>query len=143
MNDPKMHAAGDAAFDRMSKFINSDVPEWNGEGLPPVGVVCEYLGAHQYNEWSKVKIFAAWRKFVFVDFTDGWRQEDNPKRFRPIRTPEQIAAEKQAKIVEAQLDQDVLLYGTSFAVTNDDGTRTRIDPTKIVIRGLKFEIVDN
>lgn len=72
-------------------------PMWDGKGLPPVGTVCEYLGAHQYNEWSEVKVFAVWRNLVFVDFIDGWRQESNPERFRPIRTPEQIAAEEREK----------------------------------------------
>jgi hypothetical protein len=79
----------------------AESPKWTGEGLPPVGTVCEYLGAHQYNEWSEVKIFAAWRNLVFVDFTDGWRQEDNPQRFRPIRTPEQIEADEREMGINA------------------------------------------
>jgi hypothetical protein len=70
--------------------------EWTGEGLPPVGTVCEYLGAHQYDQWSKVTIFAEWKDLVFVDFGDGWRQERDSSRFRPIRTPEQIAAEERS-----------------------------------------------
>ena len=33
-------------------------------------------------------------RFVFVDYGDGWRAERDLERFRPIRTPEQIAAEE-------------------------------------------------
>ena len=88
-------------------YVARPEPAWTGEGLPPVGTVCEYLGAHQYNEWSEVKIFGAWRNFVFVDFTDGWRQEDNPQRFRPIRTPEQIAADDRDKAVEQMTEESL------------------------------------
>lgn len=76
---------------------------WTGSGLTPVGTVCEYLGAHQYDQWSKVNIFAQWKDLVFVDFGDGWRQERDPSRFRPIRTPEQIEAELREKIVQQML----------------------------------------
>ncbi|MBD9459148.1 hypothetical protein IB241_15810 [Pseudomonas sp. PDM05] len=86
---------------------------WPGNGLPPVGTVCEYLGAHQYNEWSEVKIFGSWRNFVFVDFTDGWRQEDNPKRFRPLRTPDQIAADERQRVVMAIGDILITSRGNS------------------------------
>lgn len=85
--------------------------EWNGSGLPPVGTVCEYLGAHQYNEWSEVKIFAAWQNLVFVDFADGWRQEGNPQRFRPLRTPEQIAAEERDKAISQMIEDTNILTG--------------------------------
>ncbi|VVN78600.1 hypothetical protein [Pseudomonas fluorescens] len=82
------------------------VKVWDGEGLPPVGRgVCEYRGAHQWDEWTVVNIFASWGKgssaVVFVDFGDGWREERDPERFRPIRTPEQIAEE--ARIAELNL----------------------------------------
>uniref|UniRef100_A0AAU6W4J2 Uncharacterized protein n=1 Tax=Pseudomonas phage Aurca01 TaxID=3138527 RepID=A0AAU6W4J2_9VIRU len=82
-------------------------PAWNGEGLPPVGkAVCEYLGAHQYDVWTVVNIFAEWgegsRKVVFVDFgdLDGWRAESDPERFRPIRTAEQIAEDQKKQEVQ-------------------------------------------
>lgn len=82
-----------------NSYLEIAQPEpWNGEGLPPVGSgVCEYRGAHQWDEWTVVNIFASWGKgssaVVFVDFGDGWREERDPERFRPIRTPEQIAEE--------------------------------------------------
>ena len=71
------------------------VVAWDGEGMPPVGSAsCEYLGAHKYDEWTVVNIFAHYGHTVFVDFGDGWRAEDDSSRFRPIRTAEQVAAEE-------------------------------------------------
>lgn len=86
-------------------WVRAGPPAWTGEGLPPVGSgVCEYRGAHQWDEWTVVNIFASWGKgssaVVFVDFGDGWREERDPERFRPIRTPEQIAAEDRQKGIE-------------------------------------------
>lgn len=51
-------------------------------------------------------------------------------QFSPIKTDEQIAAEKVSK----QLDSDLVMYGVSFSLTNDDGSISRIDPTKIFMR---------
>lgn len=74
------------------------VVAWDGEGMPPVGSAsCEYLGAHKYDEWTVVNIFAHYGHTVFVDFGDGWRAEDDSSRFRPIRTAEQVAAEEREK----------------------------------------------
>lgn len=74
------------------------VVAWDSEGMPPVGSAsCEYLGAHKYDEWTVVNIFAHYGHTVFVDFGDGWRAEDDSSRFRPIRTAEQVAAEEREK----------------------------------------------
>lgn len=76
------------------------VVEWDGEGMPPVGSAsCEYLGAHKYDEWTVVNIFAHYGHTVFVDFGDGWRAEDDISRFRPVRTAEQVAAEEREKAI--------------------------------------------
>lgn len=77
---------------------------WGGVGLPPIGMAsCEYLGAHKYDEWTVVNIFAHYGHTVFVDFGDGWRAEKDSSRFRPIKTAEQLAEEeKVAAIAEMQ-----------------------------------------
>ena len=81
------------------------IPSWNGEGLPPVGSAsCEYLGAHKYDEWTVVNIFAHYGHTVFVDFGDGWRAEDDSSRFRPIRTAEQVAAEEREKEIADMME---------------------------------------
>lgn len=65
-------------------------PSWSGEGLPPVGVVCMANGyqvvivAHHCNG-----IHAIYAESEY----DGLLYYGEPNEFRPIRTPEQIAAE--------------------------------------------------
>lgn len=81
-------------------------PSWSGEGLPPVGVVCEYCCVN--DKWRQVKVIAHMIEM----------QKDKPcavsqlgdtgplciggaSSFRPIRTTEQIAAdEREAAIKE-------------------------------------------
>lgn len=84
--------------------------EWNGIGLPPVGTVCEALWNEASDTWLKVKVFGANEHGQPIH-----RWEEGPKiyeyqasplhgphgtaYFRPIRTPEQIAAEERVKAV--------------------------------------------
>lgn len=100
-----------------------DHAEWTGEGLPPAGTVCEWAHAGQ---WLKVEVayLSEWLIVLrdtrkdesgLID-TEGveiaiyhW-QEDAPV-FRPIRTPEQIAAEEREKVVQ-EMDQ-ALAYASS------------------------------
>lgn len=79
--------------------------EWNGEGLPPVGAVCE-IRAHKLTEWSKAEIKFASRNVVVWDWVNepalhghctGYRHN---VEIRAIRTPEQISAEEAEKAVE-------------------------------------------
>ena len=93
------------------------VVAWDGEGMPPVGSAsCEYLGAHKYDEWTVVNIFAHYGHTVFVDFGDGWRAEDDSSRFRPIRTDDQIAAEERKSEILEMIDA----FGTETAIWGRD-----------------------
>lgn len=85
-------------------------PEWSGEGLPPVGTVCEIAAStpHQTVSWpegTKVKIYANFTDdrgielAAFVDAIGSVGGVAVAKCFRPIRTPEQIAAEEREKAV--------------------------------------------
>lgn len=57
----------------------------------------------------------------------------------PLRTEiETYLGLKPVDPVEAQLHRDELLYGNSYALRNDDGTMTRLDPTLIIIRQRKL-----
>lgn len=74
---------------------------WGGVGLPPIGMAsCKYLGAHKYDEWTVVNIFAHYGHTVFVDFGDGWRAEKDSSRFRPIKTAEQLEEEEKKKAID-------------------------------------------
>jgi hypothetical protein len=67
---------------------------WNGEGLPPVGTVCEW---HPNNDgWIQVEILGHSGEETWFR-RDGHELSETCLRmafFRPIRTPEQIAAEE-------------------------------------------------
>jgi hypothetical protein len=79
---------------------------WTGEGLPPVGTVCE-LRAHKLTDWSAAKIEFAYRNVIVWD----WIEEPSMNglctayshdvEFRPIRTAEQIAAEERRDFIES------------------------------------------
>ena len=70
--------------------------EWDGKGLPPVGMVCEYRV--NPDEWVSGEVFghkvcSNGEVEVFVNLKNKWDYSSAPDRFRPIKTPEQIAAD--------------------------------------------------
>lgn len=91
-----------------------DAQAWNGEGLPPVGMVVE-LDKLDMGGWREVQILAHWTGDkrlcdVAIYMPLG---ENSPsvgqaiaECFRPIRTPEQIAAEERTKAVDEMLALD-------------------------------------
>ena len=87
-------------------------PERTGEGLPPVGTVCEMQNA--IGIWREVEIFAEFKGNVF-----GWDGgelinyfSNKAEEFRPIRTPEQIAVEAREKAINAMAE--ILTHDGSF-----------------------------
>lgn len=131
-------------------------PAWNGEGLPPVGAVCEFAGGthcpedpfdKDLKEGMKVTIIAHFKcgDFTLAAFTF---DPENPDRgmvqveqanfgcFRPIRTPEQIAAEEREKAIRQMIDDTNILTG----IMRD----RRIMAGQLYDAGYrKFEIVEN
>ncbi|MGI0560453.1 hypothetical protein ACRCOZ_28890 [Pseudomonas aeruginosa] len=84
---------------------------WNGQGLPPVGTVCEVLWSESRLEYLKAKVFGVNEHgqpiFRFEEGPKKFEYQADPLRtasgtqvFRPVRTPEQIAAEERAKAIE-------------------------------------------
>jgi len=74
--------------------------KWNGKGLPPVGTVCEWHPNH--DGWVKVEILGHSGEETWFR-RDGHESSETCLRmafFRPIRTPEQIAAEEREKAIE-------------------------------------------
>ena len=83
-------------------------PSWSGEGLPPVGVVCE---VDWCEEWHKCEVIAHFQQrcgmvaAFTVEISDGVKSlyAFGADSFRPIRTPEQIAAdEREAAILDME-----------------------------------------
>lgn len=84
---------------------------WNGEGLPPVGTVCEYLEDGN-GDWEQVRIVAIDQQlghtFAVYSGNKGYSGDRRAELFRPIRTPEQIAIEIRSKaITQLMCDLDV------------------------------------
>ena len=126
--------------------------QWNGEGLPPAGAVCEFQGdcaKCPSDPWHKelhggvrCTVIAHFKSksldlvaFTFVKADGNSELEQSlPGALRPIRTPEQIAAEDRDKAVDQM--QEVFWRANSgevregLAAIYDAGYR-------------KFEIVDN
>lgn len=82
--------------------------EWNGEGLPPVGTVCEFEshGHHQGWMWCIYRglmscggYIVEYHHHTSQDMTTCAPFDPALTNFRPIRTPEQIAAEEREKFI--------------------------------------------
>lgn len=96
-------------FDRLIPIeqYESLIPnQWQGEGLPPVGTVCEFKAGHsQFPElsWTEVRIVShdnqGDRNFAVFASVSGYGGCSDPADFRPLRTPEQIATEERAKLI--------------------------------------------
>lgn len=94
---------------------------WNGEGLPPVGTRCiTTRGAGD----REVTILAYGEKMVFVRFGDDELiMELYGREFRPIRTPEQIAAEEREKAIEEMVAITCFQDRTAYGLIYDAGYR--------------------
>lgn len=71
---------------------------WNGEGLPPVGTVCEIKRVEDWLMVTIKYISDCHTVFVTNGGTEGCYQTC-ALQFRPIRTPEQIEAERRERVV--------------------------------------------
>lgn len=81
--------------------------EWSGEGVPPVGTVCEYRV--NQDEWVSGEVFghracSNGDVEVFVNLKNSWDYSSSLVRFRPIKTPEQIAAEERGEAIEEMFE---------------------------------------
>ncbi len=106
--------------EREATFEARPKEAWDGQGLPPVGTVCEYnnLEPHPVNtdlKWSPVHIVAhdtqGGEVFAVFSSLSGYHGDRRPGCFRPIRTPEQIAAEEREKAVQEMLALDEYPHG--------------------------------
>lgn len=98
--------------------IDQGQQAWNGEGLPPVGIECEHQGTADNMDWLPVKIIAHTevrdRVVAVFQYGDTVTYSD-ARYFRPIRTPEQIAAEERVKAAQEWLKGIEREYGVDVA----------------------------
>ncbi|MEW3705600.1 hypothetical protein QOZ51_10635 [Pseudomonas aeruginosa] len=81
--------------------------EWDGQGLPPVGTVCivephNTLWGFSSTSGHERKILAYYGEYVWLGHAETPLETTRIDKvdFRPIRTPEQIAAEEREKAIE-------------------------------------------
>lgn len=72
---------------------------WSGEGLPPVGVECEFCDCE---DWCVVKVKFIGDKYAVLqdlkfDVEKVYCVADKPDKFRPIRSPEDVARDVATK----------------------------------------------
>lgn len=74
-----------------------DIPEWNGDGFPPVGVECEWLASVDH-DWVAVTVLAYDGNDAWLKPSDGSQSfvVGNVAGFRPIRTEAERARDKLA-----------------------------------------------
>lgn len=96
----------DGLTDLVSRPEEAASPAWNGEGLPPVGTVLEYMWNYRAHgsEYVNARVIVHDNGKAVVRVVSGEHKDclgesngglcgDEPV-WRPIRTPEQIAAEE-------------------------------------------------
>lgn len=67
---------------------------WSGEGLPPIGTVCEWLQGSSH-QWERIQILGYHGRDTWIQQEDATSTiVGNIGNLRPLRTPEQIAAEE-------------------------------------------------
>ena len=112
-------------------------PAWSGEGLPPVGTVCEVDYCEQWQQCEVISHFQQRCGMVAaftVDFRDGAKSLDAyvAESFRPIRTPEQIAADERNKACDR-------MYGVILDNVPEDRRKNGSDIVEALYdAGLRF-----
>ncbi|HBO4166780.1 TPA: hypothetical protein L4T92_001374 [Pseudomonas aeruginosa] len=86
--------------EREATFEPRPQEPWNGQGLPPVGTVCEYR--HMiWPEYRSCEIrYISEESLVAYDDAQEQFYRTCDMLFRPVRTLEQIAAEEREKAIE-------------------------------------------
>ncbi|PAT52815.1 hypothetical protein [Pseudomonas aeruginosa] len=83
--------------EREATFEARPQEAWDGQGLPPVGTNCEYRSS---DGWLQCEVVAH-RNNAAVVLGHHYEADFVPRQdLRPIRTPEQIAAEEREKAIE-------------------------------------------
>jgi len=83
------------------------VPEWDGQGLPPSGTDIEYLG--HLEKWKKGRYLGEFEgRSVCGDYETG--AVGYVDGIRPLRTPEQVAAEKREREINELVETIICHY---------------------------------
>lgn len=99
----KITSRGDA-IDRdeyEAALAASQQPAWSGEGLPPVGIECEWLASGDH-DWMRVKVLAYHEDEVWLQPLNGAQSftVGNPDDFRTMRTEAELRREETIAVLK-------------------------------------------
>ena len=128
-NTNLIHKWGDKRYSTDVPVLANRPTEWSGEGLPPVGTEIEWLDG----EWVKVVVVGHYRGSVIALDPSSPRNVYIGKKpdYRPIRTPEQIAAEERERAINymmSYLGGDGDEIRNTFGRLYDAGYRKQVQP---------------
>ncbi|MCO2196613.1 hypothetical protein FA389_08005 [Pseudomonas aeruginosa] len=103
--------------EREATFEARPQETWDGQGLPPVGTVCivephNTMWGFSSTSGYERKILAYYGEYVWLGHAETPLETTRIDKvdFRPIRSPEQIAAEEREKAISEMLD----LYNSAY-----------------------------
>lgn len=129
MSFPYGGTAGDCYHNPRRYQFKYETPRpvpWNGEGLPPVGVPIEMKHKDATEGWARpdfceeTLVWIGKKRFMTADEMVG---DIASYLFRPIRTPEQIAAEDRLKAIDEMAD----VYKSNYEGHVKDGCQALYD----------------
>ncbi|MER1003272.1 hypothetical protein AAA597_29030 [Pseudomonas aeruginosa] len=97
---------GDVSAEREATFEARPQDPWDGQGLPPVGTGCEVKNdiSDSWDAVDEILAHTVIKGTAVAVFKRGDHIAYSPKSaFRPIRTPEQIAAEEREKAINQMI----------------------------------------
>ncbi|MCO2577538.1 hypothetical protein FA322_08730 [Pseudomonas aeruginosa] len=114
---------------RKATFEARPQETWDGQGLPPVGTVCEYR--HMiWPEYRSCEIrYISEESLVAYDDAQEQFYRTCDMLFRPVRSPEQIAAEERAKAIEEMCFAEETLTVKQAKALYDAGYRRQESST--------------
>lgn len=106
------------------QYITPRPGQWDGKGLPPVGVDCEY---NDGGEWMRCEVVAH-RNNAAVVLSDCYEPAFvSQQELRPIRTPGQVAAEERTKAIDELVKVTCINRGEAAKIY-DAGYRKQVAP---------------
>ncbi|HCE7949375.1 hypothetical protein [Pseudomonas aeruginosa] len=120
------HTSCDVSAEREATFEARPQEAWDGQGLPPVGTNCEYRSS---DGWLQCEVVAH-RNNAAVVLDHHYEADFVPRQdLRPIRTPEQIAAEEREKAIEEMCFAEETLTVKQAKALYDAGYRRKESST--------------
>lgn len=125
----RCHREGSSVRGTLTEIYIAERGPWTGEGLPPAGTDCEHRTGPGMS-WTLATVLAHGKHKVFYRDSNGheWTRLYDEIEFRPIRTPEQIAADEREAGITQMRESVGSLNTHPFAELWDAGYRKQVQP---------------